>query len=298
MQSLMNSDTASRSKPSWGILGGRSAIGRELLKQDVGKRFAFAFARQPGSHLRLVENYAEIDAAMLEGLTTLVNCVGIATGPSELLEHVNVTTAVRAAHAAKLAGVRRFIQISSFSIFGHAASITHKTQINPSSAYGKSKARAEERLFALQDADFKVDCLRLPAIVGPGRAGKVRQLAQLCRATRMMPVPYVDVCRAMISEQMAARVLLNMPTLGGPGFAADPVPFSYALFSRAVASGVGGHLRVPIPKWAISVAKHIAPAAAVSMWTDNYLHPEHNLCVALGEKGDLEQTLTEVVAAT
>jgi len=81
---------------------------------------------------------------------------------------VNVDAAVELAREAKSLGVARFIFASSCSIYGHAgeARKTEADNLEPITAYAKSKVDAEKQLSALSDSNFQVTCLRFATACG------------------------------------------------------------------------------------------------------------------------------------
>ncbi|WP_051333789.1 SDR family oxidoreductase [Mesorhizobium sp. WSM3224] len=69
---------------------------------------------------------------------------------------INHRASVQVAHVAKAAGVRRFLFASSCSNYGVSENdlIDETGELNPVTAYGKSKVLAERGISALADADF------------------------------------------------------------------------------------------------------------------------------------------------
>lgn len=94
-----------------------------------------------------------------------------------LYYEVNRDLAVEAAVKAKAEGVPLFIYLSSMSVYGlNTGKITKATNINPVSAYGKSKVEAEKELFGLADNDFNVAIVRPPMVYGEGCKGNYQLL--------------------------------------------------------------------------------------------------------------------------
>lgn len=104
---------------------------------------------------------------------------------------VNRDLTLDIARAAKKAGVRHFIFLSSIIIYGPAAPggqtryISRATVPAPENAYGLSKLEAEQGLGRLSDGGFTVTILRLPMVWGEGCRGNY---ALLSKYAAMLPV--------------------------------------------------------------------------------------------------------------
>jgi nucleoside-diphosphate-sugar epimerase len=81
---------------------------------------------------------------------------------------INKDCAVTIAKAAKQKGVKSFVFASSCSVYGLADSSprTEKSDVNPLTAYAKSKVFAEKELEPLASPDFKITCLRFATACG------------------------------------------------------------------------------------------------------------------------------------
>lgn len=81
---------------------------------------------------------------------------------------INFKAAVRIAENAKKYGVKRFVFASSCSVYGSADTEprTEESDINPLTAYAKSKVFAEQNLQPLADDNFVITCLRFATACG------------------------------------------------------------------------------------------------------------------------------------
>lgn len=92
------------------------------------------------------------------------------------------------AKAAKEAGVRQFILMSSMAVYGiETGHITKNTSPNPVTAYGKSKLQADEEIKALEDESFLFTCLRPPMVYGKGCKGNYQRLRSLALKSPVFP---------------------------------------------------------------------------------------------------------------
>lgn len=105
---------------------------------------------------------------------------------------VNRNLTIDVARAAKTAGVKQFIFMSSQIVFHESQSLktevlTALTKENPNGFYGDSKLQAEKGLHELECETFKVCILRPPMIYGPNSKGNFPRLVKLAQKTPLFP---------------------------------------------------------------------------------------------------------------
>jgi nucleoside-diphosphate-sugar epimerase len=104
----------------------------------------------------------DVTTDVLEGYEGIIHFAALSNDPlgeldEELTRDINLRGTVELARTAKEAGVRRFVFASSCSMYGASETdelITEEAPLRPLTAYAESKARAEEALSELADADF------------------------------------------------------------------------------------------------------------------------------------------------
>tara|TARA_B110000503_G_scaffold23555_1_gene36950 strand:+ start:2710 stop:3759 length:1050 start_codon:yes stop_codon:yes gene_type:complete len=81
---------------------------------------------------------------------------------------INATSSIELAKAAKKAGVKKFIYASSCSVYGimDKGIKSEESQLNPLTAYSKSKILCENGLKKLISKEFSVTCLRFSTACG------------------------------------------------------------------------------------------------------------------------------------
>lgn len=177
------------------IAGKNSYIG------DSFKRFIEQFPEQ--------YTVSEIDTKglvpapeLFEGMDAVFCVAGIAhikeTNENRSLYYeVNRNLVIEIAKAAKAAGVRQFVLLSSMSVYGRITGHIRKdTAPAPDTAYGKSKLQADEEIKKLEDSDFIFTCLRPPMVYGKNCRGNYRSLREF--ALRSPFFPEYDNKRSMI----------------------------------------------------------------------------------------------------
>lgn len=122
---------------------------------------------------QLFGDIRNFDETILEGADAVIDLAAISNDPmgnkyEEITMDVNYRAAVNLARLSKKAGVRNFVYASSCSIYGAASEYPKKEedQLNPLSAYAKSKIAAERELAPLADNNFKITCLRFATACG------------------------------------------------------------------------------------------------------------------------------------
>jgi nucleoside-diphosphate-sugar epimerase len=110
---------------------------------------------------------------MLDGVDAVLYLAAISNDPmgnkfEEVTLDVNYRSAVDLAKKAKIAGVVSFTYASSCSIYGAASEYPKKEgdELNPLTAYARSKVYTEKELEPLADDKFKITCLRFATACG------------------------------------------------------------------------------------------------------------------------------------
>jgi nucleoside-diphosphate-sugar epimerase len=115
----------------------------------------------------------KISAASLAGIDAIVHLAAISNDPmgnayERVTEEINYEGTLAVARAAREAGVRHFVFASSCSVYGFAedGARTEQSEVNPLTAYARSKVASEEGLAGLAGPEFIVTCLRFATACG------------------------------------------------------------------------------------------------------------------------------------
>lgn len=233
------------------VVGSQSRLGRALVEK-LGAR-ARPIARHAGGDPRtlVVPDYHAIRAIDLDGAAAVINCTGLVIGPRDALEHANATLPALLAARSREARVPRFVQISSFSVYGHAETITAETPELPVTDYGRTKLAGDAALAAAASPDFSPVMLRIPMLIDTSENNKLATLIRLMLCARIVLAPAPPVVRAMLSYADAANAAIALAdgTQAGVVLAADPVPFTYDLIAERIAAVTEGRVRrLPVPR--------------------------------------------------
>lgn len=109
----------------------------------------------------------------LAGVDSIIHLSALSNDPMgeidpRLTQKINFESSVRLAELAKKTSVKRFLFSSSCSIYGIAKGgiVDEESQVNPLTAYAKSKIDTERELIKLSDSNFFVGILRNSTVYG------------------------------------------------------------------------------------------------------------------------------------
>ncbi|AWW73139.1 UDP-glucose 4-epimerase [Erythrobacter sp. KY5] len=114
---------------------------------------------------------------------------------------MNAQLPVRLAKAAREAGVRRFMQVSSVAAIASATApgevLDDNSKPSPTTRYGAAKLAADTALGELVSGNFSVVSLRPPAIYGPGVGAWFAMIARAARFGVPLPIGRFDNARSI-----------------------------------------------------------------------------------------------------
>lgn len=115
----------------------------------------------------------DFPAEHLVGVDAVVNLAAISNDPmgnkfEAVTEDINFKAGIRLAEMAAQAGVKNFVFASSCSVYGSASSSARREddELNPLTAYARSKIATEKGLASLDRGDMTVTCLRFATACG------------------------------------------------------------------------------------------------------------------------------------
>lgn len=184
MISSTSSSHASGSEPIWAVLGASGFIGSSLQAVLTRAGITVRFVKAPRLNAQstdasgILAEAARLQdirqdlAGELAGADVVINAAGLATptgADSPVLRGANALLPVLVADAADAAGARRFIHLSSAAVQGHRPLLDETDQVEPFSAYSRSKALGEAALGARKPGRCRVTCLRATSVQGTER---------------------------------------------------------------------------------------------------------------------------------
>ena len=163
--------------------------------------------------------------------------------PEDDYRVINTEATINLARAARRAGAKRFIFLSSIRAqCGPTADtvLTEALQPSPTDAYGRSKLAAER---GLAELDIDWVSLRAALVYGPGVKGNMAQLMRLARSPLPLPLGGLRARRSLLAvENLSAAieaVLATQETLRRPLIVADAQALTVAEMIAAMRRGLG-----------------------------------------------------------
>ncbi|OYU14324.1 MAG: epimerase [Alphaproteobacteria bacterium PA4] len=203
-------------------------------------------------------------ARLCDGASAVIHIAGIVSAPDRAaFDAGNVAGAAAVLDAARSAGVRRFVHVSSLS--------AREPQL---SMYGASKAAAEA-LVSASDCDWVI--VRPPGVYGPADAEMLDIYKLATRRLYIAPPGRIS----LIHVDDLARALLALAG-GGPSLTSleiddgAPAGHSHPDFARAIGTGLGRRVQViPLPLPMLHLAARIGLSAKLTPDRAAYIaHPD------------------------
>jgi len=156
-----------------------------------------------------------ISPSCLSGVSCVFHLAGKAHAVSETSgdkqEYVSINRegTRQLLEASKLAGVRRFVYLSSIKVFGEGseAVLDERVEPFPETPYGKSKLAAERLVL---DGDYVAEpvVLRLSMVYGPSHKGNLPRMIEAIANGRFPSLPEVGNQRSMVHVEDVVQAAL------------------------------------------------------------------------------------------
>jgi nucleoside-diphosphate-sugar epimerase len=257
------------------LTGSTGFIGRHLLRELPKRGYRLrVLLRRPTS---LPTNTASAVigdiarpqnmAAALQDVDAVIHSAGLAHAMSGIPEDdyrvINTEATINLARAAKRAGAKRFVFLSSIRAqCGPSADDvqTEALEPRPTDAYGRSKLAAER---GLAELDIDWVALRATLAYGPGVKGNMAELMRLARLPWPLPLGGLRAGRSLLAVEnllAAVETVLTTPqALRRPLIVADPRAVTVADMIAAMRGGLGRRPGVfSVPPALLALSFHAA----------------------------------------
>ncbi len=229
------------------VTGADGFVGRALVPHlsNLGHE-PLAWRRSDNSFVIPADNPAFEQAlgnwtARLHGVDVVIHLAGIAhqigaaaAQAESLYFQINAQGSELIARASALAGVKRFIYLSTAKVFGEGGELYGPdTALQPMDLYAQSKWAAEQRV-RKQGLDFDMDVvvIRPPLIYGAEAKGNFAKLQRLAASPLPLPIASLNNRRDMIALpnllELIETCLSHPAAAGGVWLCADAQPYTLA----------------------------------------------------------------------
>ncbi len=148
--------------------------GFEVVGLDTNYFTDCSFKQRNSSIKQIIKDIRQVAAKDFHEVQAVIHLAGLSNDPigelnPGITEDINLAASIRCAQLAKQVGVERFIFASSCSVYGIAEegkSIDENGELNPVTAYAKSKIGTEFGLHPLADEKFSPVIMRNATVYG------------------------------------------------------------------------------------------------------------------------------------
>ncbi|MGI8504905.1 MAG: NAD-dependent epimerase/dehydratase family protein [Hassallia sp.] len=206
--------------------------GHEVLGVDTGYyKVGWLYNGTEVTAKTLNKDIRNITAEDLQGIEAIVHMAELSNDPTGQLSptityDINHKGSVRLAKLAKEAGVRRFVYMSSCSVYGVATEgdVTEESSVNPQTAYAECKTLVERDVTPLADDDFSPTFMRNATAFGAsprmrfdivlnnlsGLAWTTKEIKMISDGTPWRPLAHaLDICKAIVCAIEAPRDIVH-----------------------------------------------------------------------------------------
>lgn len=206
--------------------------GHEVIGVDTGfYKVGWLYNTNSATPKTLNKDLRHLTVEDFKGIDAVVHMAELSNDPAgQLAPHVtyeiNHKGSVHLAKLAKAAGVRRFVYMSSCSVYGVATAdyVTEESPVNPQTAYAICKTLVEQDVKPLADDGFSPTFMRNATAYGAsprmrfdivlnnlaGLAWTTKEIRMSSDGTPWRPLVHgLDICKAIICTLEASRDLIH-----------------------------------------------------------------------------------------
>jgi nucleoside-diphosphate-sugar epimerase len=206
--------------------------GHEVIGVDTGfYKVGWLYNGTELTAKTLNKDIRHITAEDFQGVEAVVHMAELSNDPAGQLSptityDINHKGSVHLATLAKAAGVRRFVYMSSCSVYGVATGedVTEESPVNPQTAYAICKTLVEQDVTTMADDSFSPTFMRNATAFGAsprmrfdivlnnlaGLAWTTREIKMTSDGTPWRPLVHVlDICKAIVCTLEAPRDIVH-----------------------------------------------------------------------------------------
>ncbi|MEM0136614.1 MAG: NAD(P)-dependent oxidoreductase [Thermoplasmatales archaeon] len=147
---------------------------RGLDRLFFGEDLISHFSKNDNFHF-VLGDIRNVDSNVMKDVDAVVDMAALSNDPAgdlnpKLTMEINYKGRVRIAKMARDSGVKKYILISSCSIYGFRNDVAdEKTEPNPLTTYSMANLNAEKEILPLNSDKFQTTALRLSTVYGPSK---------------------------------------------------------------------------------------------------------------------------------
>lgn len=206
--------------------------GHEVIGLDTGfYKVGWLYNATELTPKTLNKDLRQITEEDLQGVEAIVHMAELSNDPAGQLSpnityDINHKGSVRLANLAKSAGVRRFVYMSSCSVYGVATEgdVTEESPVNPQTAYAECKTFVERDVQPLADDNFSPTFMRNATAFGAsprmrfdivlnnlaGLAWTTKEIKMTSDGTPWRPLVHaLDICKAIVCTLESPRDIVH-----------------------------------------------------------------------------------------
>jgi len=206
--------------------------GHEVIGVDTGfYKVGWLYNGTELTAKTLNKDIRNITSEDLQGVEAVVHMAELSNDPTGQLSpnityDINHKGSVRLATLAKAAGVRRFVYMSSCSVYGVATAgdVTEESPVNPQTAYAECKTLVEQDVKSMSDDSFSPTFMRNATAFGAsprmrfdivlnnlaGLAWTTKEIKMTSDGTPWRPLVHaLDICKAIACTLEAPRDIVH-----------------------------------------------------------------------------------------
>lgn len=210
------------------VTGSQGFVGRSLCKKLQERGIAFvgvgrSASPNDGNSYRQIHaiNGSTDWAHTLNGAHVVIHLAAKvhvmrerSADPLAAYRETNLEGTLNLARQAVLAGVKRFIFVSSIKVNGEETVAGHPFHADdsprPEDAYAISKCEAENALLTLaNETGMEVVIIRPPLVYGPGVKGNFATMIKLLNSGIPLPFGFIDNCRSLVGIDNLIHLLIT-----------------------------------------------------------------------------------------
>ena len=147
----------------------------EVIGLDNGLYEECTLKREVKPSKQIIKDIRDIEISDLDGVDAIIHLAALSNDPlgelnPDLTNQINFLAVKKIADLAKKVGVKRFVYVSSQSMYGISSSTNeldeYDSEKNPVTEYAKTKWSAEKYLVSLNNENFLVVCFRPSTVFG------------------------------------------------------------------------------------------------------------------------------------